>query len=95
MRMHPYKIFSGIFIAVYLSSIALSGAVFATPQQIGTPPFAAAKHEPKRGINPETGKVSFIGDGAPINAPGFSDVKGCHCKTEPWAWQVYMAKNLG
>ena len=35
----------------------------------------AAKDEPKRGTNPETGKVSFIGGGDPIYVPGVSDNK--------------------
>jgi Zn-dependent metalloprotease len=76
MKKSLYKIFSGILIAIYISSMALPGAVFATPQQIGNEQFPAAKHEPKRGTNPETGKLSFIGGGDPIFVPGVSDVKG-------------------
>ena len=76
MKTRLYKVFSGILIAVYLSSMALTGAVYATPKQIGAEKFPAAKHDPKHGVNPETGKVSFIGGGDPIQVPGVSDVKG-------------------
>jgi Zn-dependent metalloprotease len=76
MKPRLYKIFSGILVAIYLSSMALPGAVFATPQQSGQEQSPAAKHEPKRGTNPETGKLSFIGGGDPIFVPGVSDVKG-------------------
>jgi len=76
MKKSLYKVFSGILIAIYISSMALTGAVFATPQQIGNEQFPAAKHEPKRGTNPETGKLSFIGGGDPIFVPGVSDIKG-------------------
>ena len=75
MKKRLYKIFSGILIAIYLSSMILSGAVLATPQQTGNNQFQATRHEPKRGINPETGKLSFIGGGDPIFVPGVSDVK--------------------
>src|SRR6266496_4587947 len=76
MKTRLYKVFSGILIAIYISAMALPGAVFATPQQTGNEQYPAAKHDPKRGVNPETGKVSFIGGGDPIQVPGVSDVKG-------------------
>jgi Zn-dependent metalloprotease len=76
MKTRIYKIFSGILIAIYLFSMAIPIAVFATPEQTGQEQTPAAKHEPKRGTNPETGKVSFIGGGDPIFVPGVSDVKG-------------------
>jgi Zn-dependent metalloprotease len=76
MKTRLYKIFSGIVIAIYVSSMAIPGAVFATPQQIGQEQSPAAKHETKRGTNPETGKLSFIGGGDPIFVPGVSDVMG-------------------
>jgi DNA-binding beta-propeller fold protein YncE len=76
MKTRLYKIFSGILVAIYISSIVLTGAVFATPQQISNDQFPAVKHEPKHGTNPETGKVSFIGGEDPIFVPGVSDVKG-------------------
>ena len=75
MKSHLRKIFSGILIALYISSMAFSGAVFATPQSsMGQLP--AGKHEPKRGINPETGKVSFIGAGDPLTVAGVTDLTG-------------------
>src|SRR6266487_4322863 len=76
MKTYLYKIFSGILIAIYLSSVALSGVVSATPSQTRDRQSPPAKHEPKHGINPETGKLSFIGNGDPIYVPGVSDVKG-------------------
>ncbi|HEU4744430.1 MAG TPA: hypothetical protein VFS61_04300, partial [Anaerolineales bacterium] len=75
MKTHLRKIFSGILIALYISSMVLSGAVFATPQSsIGQLP--AGKHEPKRGVNPETGRVSFIGAGDPLTVAGVTDLRG-------------------
>ena len=65
MKMRLLKIFSGILIAFYISSLFLSGAVFAGS--------TAVKSEPKRGVNPETGRLSFIGGGDPIFVPGVSD----------------------
>src|ERR1051325_4578134 len=75
MKTYLYKIFSGILIAIYLASVALSGAVSATPNRVHDRQIPTTKHEPKRGINPETGKLSFIGNGDPIWVPGVSDVK--------------------
>ena len=63
-------------IAVYVASIVLPGSVFATPAPISSGNVPPAKHEPKRGINPETGKVSFIGAGDPINVPGVTNFMG-------------------
>lgn len=91
MKTRLYKIFSGILIAVYISSMALPGAVFATPAQIGNEQPGAAKREPKRGTNPETGKVSFIGGGDPIHVPGVSDVEDM----PPKARAMGMAKAYG
>jgi Zn-dependent metalloprotease/DNA-binding beta-propeller fold protein YncE len=76
MKTHFRKIYSGILIALYISSMALPGAVLATPQQSGIEQVPAAKHEPKRGINPETGKVSFIGAGDPMIVPGIMSLDG-------------------
>ncbi|HET9914398.1 MAG TPA: hypothetical protein VFQ13_21060, partial [Anaerolineales bacterium] len=74
MKTRLSKIFSGFLIALCISSIVLSGAVSAIPDQ--THQLApTAKHEPKRGVNPETGKVSFIGGGEPIKVTGVSAVK--------------------
>ncbi|HKY54410.1 MAG TPA: hypothetical protein VJM08_08900, partial [Anaerolineales bacterium] len=70
------RILSGILVAVYLCTVVLPQAVFAMPEQNSQQQFPAAKHEPKRGRNPETGKVSFIGGGDPIFVPGVSDVEG-------------------
>ena len=76
MKARLYKVFSGILIAIYISSMVLPAAVFATPEQTGGELFPSANHEPKRGTNPETGKVSFIGGEDPIFVPGVSDAKG-------------------
>jgi|GEM_PF-2114998 len=76
MKTRLYQIFSGILIAAYLFSIGLPKAAFAAQQQIGQNQSSAANHDPKRGTNPETGKLSFIGNGDPIFVPGVSDVKG-------------------
>src|ERR1051325_2952726 len=70
MRTRPYKIFSGILIVFCLFLVALPVAVLATPIQVANAQFPTTKHEPKRGFNPETGKLSFIGGGDPINVPG-------------------------
>lgn len=75
MQTRRYKALLGILIAVTLSSTALSGVVFATPQQAGTP-LPPGGQGPRRGVNPETGKVSFIGGGDPIRVPGISAVNG-------------------
>jgi len=72
MRTRRYKILLGILAAVYISSMVVPAAVFATPQQIGTLP--PPQQEPRRGINPETGKVSFIGGGDPIIVPGVTTI---------------------
>ena len=95
MRAHPFKIFSGILIALYLSSTALSGAVFATPQEMNTQHFPAAQHGPKRGINPETGKVSFIGAGDPIIVHGVSDVKGLTVQARAMGMASIYGKDFG
>ncbi|MEO5888088.1 MAG: M4 family metallopeptidase, partial [Anaerolineales bacterium] len=68
--------FSGILIAVCISALVLTGAVSATAQQIGATQFPSAQHEPKRGVNPETGRLSFIGGQQAIQLPGVSDAKG-------------------
>lgn len=73
MKAHLRKIFSGFLIALYISSLALPGAALATPQQSGVEQVPALKRDPKHGINPETGKVSFIGAGDPIFIPGVTD----------------------
>jgi Zn-dependent metalloprotease len=78
-------------VAVYVSSLVLPGAVHATPQPLGPEQFPAAKDEPKRGINPETGKLSFIGAGDPIFVPGVSDVQGL----PPQERALRMAKAYG
>ena len=62
MKARFYKFFSGILVAIYFSSMALTGAVFATPKQIGTEQFPAGIQEPQVGINPETGKVSVFAE---------------------------------
>ncbi len=51
-------------------------ATIQTAPQTAKEQFPAAKYEPKRGTNPETGKVSFVGGGDPIHVPGVSDAKG-------------------
>ncbi len=76
MKTHFYKFLPGILIAIYVSSVVLPGAAFATPQQVGTVQSPPVPQEPKRGINPETGRVSFIGAGDPINVPGVSSING-------------------
>jgi Zn-dependent metalloprotease len=76
MRTRLHKIASGIFIAVYIFWMVLPGTVFAIPPQSSGEYSPAAKHQPKRGVNPETGNVSFIGAEDPIHVPGVSDVKG-------------------
>ena len=76
MRTRLYKIFSGIFIAVYIFWIVLPGTAFAIPPQSGGEYFPSVKHQPKRGINPETGNVSFIGAEDPIHVPDVSDANG-------------------
>src|SRR4026209_1999640 len=91
MKTRLYKIFSGILIAVYISALILTGAVFATPAQISGAPFPPAKHEPKRGINPETGRLSFIGGEPAIQLPGVSFAKG----TSPQVRAMDMANAYG
>src|SRR5215510_869306 len=76
MKMQVQKIISGLLIAIYASWLILPGVVFAVPAQMSQAQVPVLKHEPKRGTNPETGKVSFIGGGDPIHVPGVSDVKG-------------------
>jgi Zn-dependent metalloprotease len=71
MKVHFYKILPGILLAIYLSSMVLPGAAVAGSQQIGTP-----QPEPERGVNPETGRVAFIGAGAPISVPGVTSSNG-------------------
>jgi Zn-dependent metalloprotease/uncharacterized protein YcfL len=74
MKPRLQKIFSGILIAVFISSLAITQAVFATPPQARNPYAPVTQHEPRRGINPETGKVSFIGAGEPVLIAGISDI---------------------
>ncbi len=71
MKLSINKIFSGILLAIYISWMALSGVVYATPaQQIDKVQAATSSQGLKRGHNPETGKLSFIGGGSPIKIHG-------------------------
>jgi len=71
-----YKILSGIFIFVCVISLVLPGAVYAIPaSQAGSGSTPTAGGELKRGYNPETGKVSFIGGGKPVKVNNTGDVK--------------------
>ena len=74
MKPRLHRIFSGIVIAVFISSLTITSAVFATPPQTSNEHAPVAKHEPKRGVNPETGKVSFIGGGEPVSVAGVSEI---------------------
>src|ERR1043165_1525562 len=76
MKARLYQVFSVLLITICLLSMALPGTVFATPQQLVKAQSSSAKQEPKHGRNPETGKVSFIGNGDPISVPGVSTAKG-------------------
>jgi Zn-dependent metalloprotease/streptogramin lyase len=84
MKTFFYKILLGILIAVYVSSMVLSEAVLATPNPDHNQSSPFTKNGPKHGYNPETGKLSFIGDGDPIQVPGVSDVKGMSVKDRAW-----------
>ncbi len=95
MKTYLYKIFSGILIAIYLSSVVLSGVVSATPNKIHDQQVPAAKHEPKHGINPETGKLSFIGNGDPISVLGVSDVKGMSAQERARGMANAYGKDFG
>src|SRR5512144_2326582 len=72
MKTRLYKVSLGALVAIYLAAIVLSGVALATPQQGNALQLPPAQQPPKRGINPETGKVSFVGGGDPINVPGVS-----------------------
>ena len=63
-------------IAIFISSLTITSAVFATPPQTRDQSAPIARHEPKRGVNPETGKVSFIGAGDPVTVAGVTDLTG-------------------
>src|ERR1044071_9476312 len=59
MKVRFDKVFIAAFLAVYISSIALSSVVLARPVE-AKEALVLVNHEPKKGINPETGIVSFI-----------------------------------
>jgi hypothetical protein len=76
MKQNIYKALAVTLVTVYLASVVWPGVVYATPApQTGTLLTSTASQEPKRGHNPETGKVSFIGGGHPIDLPGVDNVK--------------------
>jgi predicted outer membrane repeat protein len=71
-----YKILSGIFVFICIFSLVLPGAVYAIPvPQSGKELTLTATGELKRGYNPETGKVSFIGAENPVKVQGVGSVK--------------------
>src|SRR5689334_13715152 len=76
MKTRPYKLFSGLLIVLCIFLVALPTALLTTPVQVAKAQFPVNKHEPKRGFNPENGKLSFIGGGDPINVPGIRNAQG-------------------
>jgi hypothetical protein len=95
MRARIYKVFAGILIAVYILWMALPETASATPPQTGSGNSPFAQYEPKRGINPETGNVSFIGAEDPINVPGISDVNGLTVQDRAMAMANVYGKEFG
>src|SRR5688572_22339516 len=95
MKTRLHKIFSGILIAVFISSLAITQAVFATPPQANDQYAPTAKHKPKRGINPETGKVSFIGAGEPIRVAGVSDINNMSAQDRAMGIAKIYGKEFG
>ena len=70
MKTNLRRIFFALLIAVLIS-----GNLFQGSSAGGQTPAPVSKEEPQVGHNPDTGKVSFIGGGAPINVPGASGVR--------------------
>ncbi len=87
MKTRLFKILSGLLIAFYISTLFLSGAVLAR----STP----AKNEPKRGVNPQTGRLSFIGGGDPIFVAGVSGMKGLSVQDRAHGMANVYGKEFG
>src|SRR4026209_2795783 len=95
MKPRLHKILSGILIAIFLSSLTITSAVFATPPQTSDPYAPLAKHEPKRGVNPATGRLSFIGAGDRVTVAGVTDLNGVTAQERALEMASVYGKEFG